>query len=59
MKFQFEDVKVVFLDEVSMVGSTKLTKINFRFQDLAEGPQKREFMGGLSFIATGNLQISF
>ena len=57
MKFQFEDVKVVFIDEVSMLGSTKLTKINFRFQDIAEGPLKKEFMGGLSVIASGKLQL--
>ena len=47
MKFQFEDVKVVFCDEISMVGSTKLTKINFRFQDIAEGDKKTQFMGGI------------
>ena len=53
MKFQYEDVKVVFCDEISMVGSKKLAKINYRFQDLAEGSKKQEFMGGLSFIALG------
>ena len=53
MKFQYEDVKVVFCDEISMVGSKKLTKINYRFQELAEGSKKQEFMGGLSFIALG------
>ena len=29
MKFQYEDVKVIFCDEISMVGSMKLAKINF------------------------------
>ena len=53
MKFQYEDVKVIFCDEISMVGSSKLAKINFRFQDLAEGSRKQEFMGGLSFVASG------
>ena len=29
MKFQYEDVQVIFCDEISMVGSMKLAKINF------------------------------
>ena len=53
MKFQYEDVKVVFCDEISMVGSMKLAKINFRFQDIADGPKKQDFMGGISFVASG------
>ena len=36
MKFQFEELKMIFIDEVSMVGSSKLAKINYRFQDLAD-----------------------
>ena len=53
MKFQYEDVEVVFCDEISMVGSMKLAKINYRFQDLKEGSKKHEFMGGVSFVASG------
>ena len=53
MKFQFEDLKVAICDEVSMVGSSKLTKINYRFQDIVDGRRKKEFMGGISFIASG------
>jgi hypothetical protein len=53
MKFQYEDVKVIFCDEISMVGSMKLAKINYRFQDIADGPNKQEFMGGISFLASG------
>ena len=53
MKFQYEDVKVVFCDEISMVGSMKLAKINYRLQDLAEGSKSKEFMGGISFVASG------
>ena len=58
MKFQYEDVKVVFCDEISMVGSMKLAKINFRFQDIADGSKKQEFMGGISFVASGNYTFS-
>ena len=58
MKFQFEDVKVIFCDEISMVGSMKLAKINFRFQDIVDGPNKKEFMGGISFVASGNISFS-
>ena len=53
MKYQFQDVYAVFCDEISMVGATKLLKINFRLQDLADGTMKHEYMGGKSFIASG------
>ena len=58
MKFQYEDVKVVFCDEISMVGSMKLAKINFRFQDIADGSKKQEFMGGISFVASGTFKFN-
>ena len=54
MKYQYEDVKVLVCDEISMVGSMKLAKINYRLQDLANANKKHEFMGGISFIASGN-----
>ena len=54
MKFLYEDVWVIFIDEISMVGSKKLTKINFRLQDLADGEKKLQFMGGKSLIASGD-----
>ena len=56
MKFLYEDVVVIICDEISMVGSTKLTKINFRLQELAHSSKKHMFMGGKSFIASGDLQ---
>ena len=55
MQFQYENVKVIFCDEISMVGSMKLVKINFRFQDIADGCHKQKFMGGISFVASGDL----
>ena len=57
MKFQYEDVEVIFIDEISMVGSAKLSKIHFRFQDLADGENKLKFMGGTSLVASGNYLI--
>ena len=48
-----KDVALFICDEISMVGSMKLAKINFRFQDIADGIKKREFMGGISFVASG------
>jgi hypothetical protein len=53
MKFQFEDVHVIFCDEISMVGSMKLLKINFRLQDLVDGDQRHKYMGGISFVSSG------
>ena len=38
-----------------MVGSRKLTKMNFRLQDLADGENSQNFMGGKSVIATGDM----
>ena len=53
MKFQYENVHAIFCDEISMVGAMKLAKINFRLQDLANGDKKHDFMGGISFVASG------
>ena len=57
MKYQYEDADVLFIDEISMVGSMKLTKINFRLQDLADGDNKLRFMGGRSLVASGNFYV--
>ena len=54
MKYHFEDVAVIFCDEISMVGSMKLLKINYRLQDLVDGSRSHEYMGGINFIASGN-----
>ena len=53
MKYQFEDLAVIFCDEISMVGSMKLLKINYRLQDLVSGSRCHEYMGGVSFVASG------
>ena len=41
LKYQYEDLKMIFCDEVSMMGSSKLARINFRLQDMADGAKKR------------------
>ena len=55
MKFQFENVSVIFCDEISMVGSKKLLKINYRLQNLVDGDRCQAYMGGISFVASGDL----
>ena len=55
LKFKYDQVSTLFCDEISMVGSSKLTKINFRMQDFADGEDKKRFMGARSFIATGDM----
>ena len=55
LKFLYEDVSTLFCEEISLVGSSKLTKIHYRMQDLADGKDKYKFMGGKSFIATGDM----
>ena len=51
LRFLYEDLVVIFLDEVSMVGADKLTKINYRMQEIM-GNEK--FMGGVSVVCTGD-----
>ena len=53
MRHDFEDVSVIFCDEISMVGSMKLLKINYRLQDLAPESKSQDYMGGVSFVASG------
>ena len=57
MKFMYEDLKLIVVDEISMVGAMKLAKINYRLQELADGHSKQQFMGGISFIASGLFYI--
>ena len=59
LKHNFEDVSLVICDEISMVGSSKLLKINFRLQDISEGAKSKMYMGGKSFIASGTFQFVF
>ena len=54
MSHQYEDLSMIVCDEVSMVGSLKLLKVNFRLQDLFTGSRKQEYIAGISFIASGN-----
>ena len=51
LRFLYEDLLVIFIDEVSMVGSDMLAKINFRMQDIMGNT---EFMGGVSIVCTGD-----
>ena len=51
--FLYEDVSVLFCDEISMVGSSKFTRMNFQLQDITGS---NDFMGGLSFVAVGDFR---
>ena len=54
LKFLYDDVSTIFCDKISMVGSGKLTKVNFRMQDLADKNHRTEYMGRKNFIAGGD-----
>ena len=54
MRHTFEDVSLIVCDEISMVGASKLLKINYRLQDLQFGERSNLYMGGVSFLASGN-----
>ena len=51
LRFLYQDLRVIFLDEVSMVSSDKLTIMNFRLQEILGNT---EFMGGVSVVCTGD-----
>ena len=51
LRFLYEDLLVIFIDEISMVGSDMLAKVNFRLQDIMGNS---EFMGGVSIVCTGD-----
>ena len=53
LTFLYDDVSTAFCDEISMVGSCKLTKMNFQLQDIRGDIR---FMGGLNFIAVGDFR---
>ena len=55
MKHQFEDLCMMIIDEISMVGSMKLLKINYRLQHIFGGSRQHEYMGGVSLMASGKL----
>ena len=50
-RFLYEDLKVIFLDEVSMCGCDKLTSVNYRMQEIMGNSN---FMGGVSVVSTGD-----
>ena len=51
LRFLYQDLKVIFLDEVSMCGSDMLARINFRMQEIMGNTK---FMGGVSMVTTGD-----
>ena len=51
LHFMYEDLKVIFLDEVSMVGTNMLAKMNFRMHEIMGN---RKFMGNVSIVSTGD-----
>ena len=53
LAFLYEDVAALFCDEISMVGSSKFTKMNFQMQDITGC---NDFMGGLPFVAVGDFR---
>ena len=50
-KFTLQDLKIIFLDEISMVDANKLNTINLRLQEIRCNDL---FMGGVSIICFGD-----
>ena len=55
LKYLYEEVKVIVLDELSMIGANKLEKMNLQLQNFQEGPDKLKFFGNKSIIAGGDM----
>ena len=53
MKFKYSETRVFVVDEVSMLGASKLTKINYRLQEMVDPEDSQKFMGGRSMIVSG------
>ena len=51
MRFLYENLQIIFLDEVSMTGSDMLARMNFRMQDIMGNCK---FMGGVSVVCCGD-----
>ena len=51
LRFMYEDLKVLILDEVSMCGNAKFTVMNYRLQEIMGNSL---FMGGISVVCTGD-----
>ena len=51
LRFLYEDLQLIFLDEVSMTGSDMLARINFRMQEIMGNSN---FMGGVSMVCCGD-----
>ena len=56
MAFEYQDVAAIVCDETSMVGTNKLAAINYRMQEIAEGGNKRQFMGGVPCVTLGDFR---
>ena len=56
LAFEYEDLALCILEEVSMIGSNKFAVINYRMQHIALGPQRNQFMGGKSILAVGDFR---
>ena len=51
LNFTYENLECGFIDEISMVGANKLSRVNFRLQDIRGS---KDFMGGIPIITTGD-----
>ena len=54
VKSIYQDVSIAFCDEISMVGSSKFTKMNYQLQDIMGN---NLFMGGLSFVPIRDVMV--
>ena len=57
MKFKYSDTRVFVIDEVSMLGASKLTKIHYRLQEMADAADSQKFMGGRSMVVSGKAYV--
>ena len=56
MAFEYDQLELIVVDEISMVGSNKHAVMNYRLQNFAAGNSRREFMGNFSVLAVGDFR---
>ena len=54
LKYVYDEVSLLYFDELSMIGCNKFAKVNYQLQSLQEGEGKNQFLGGKSAVFGGD-----
>ena len=54
LKYVYDEVSLLYFDELSMIGCNKFAKVNYQLQSLQEGEGKKQFLGRKSAVFRGD-----